>query len=164
MALKPYEQVAPEGLVFPIGGKTYAAPPISLKVGALLATAMEGGAAETLAEESRSLWQMVLGPVYDEMLADDVPAEAVGRAGFCVLVDFQAGREAAERVWESGIDPEARAAKKAASRVADSTTSPSTDVDESSTKPPESTSTTTSPTRRRKSPSRGPKSSDAGVS
>lgn len=162
MALKPYEQVAPEGLVFPIGGKAYVAPPISLKLGAMLVNAMENGEADQLAEDSRSLWQMVLGKAYDEMLADDVPADAVSRAGFCVLVDFQVGRAAAERVWESGIDPELRAAEQAARRAADSITSLSMDAGESLTSQPASMSPTTSPRKPRATRSRGPKSSTSG--
>jgi hypothetical protein len=59
------------------------------------------------------------GSVYDEMLADDVPLDALARAGFAMIVDWQNDRAAAERVWESGIDPEARAAMTAAAPLDD---------------------------------------------
>jgi hypothetical protein len=107
--LEPYEDVAKEPLAFPINGKTYTPPPISAKGGIYLMRALAGDP-EVAEQPSQSLWQVLLGPVYDEMVADDVPLDALGRAGFAMLVDFQNDREAAERVWRSGIDPEAQAA------------------------------------------------------
>lgn len=136
MPLKPYEQFAAEPLAFPVGGKVYTPPVISAKTGVRLMQVLAGDLSK-LPAGRRSLWQMVLGceetcdpddapcgGVYDQMLADGAPLEALTRAGFAMLVDWQTeDRSAAERVWESGIDPEARAALAAAAR---STTLPST--------------------------------------
>lgn len=114
---KDYDEVV-EPLAFPIRGKVYTAPPVPAKFGIALVRAIAGDedALGELAGDSRSLYAALLGPAYDEMIADDVPLDALSRAGFAALVDWQAGRDAAVRVWESGIDPEARAALMAALR------------------------------------------------
>lgn len=125
MPLKSYDEIAPEALAFPIGGKVYEPPPINVRTGITLVQALSGDP-ELLAQESRSLWQMLLGATYDEMYADEVPLDAVARAGFAMLVDFQGDRAGAIRVWESGIDPEARAAITAALRTTGSTQSTGT--------------------------------------
>lgn len=142
MSLKAYEDFEPEPLAFPIRGKTYTPPPISAKTGLTLVKALAGDP-ELVNKEARSLWQLVLGPTYDEMIADDVPLDALARAGFAMLADWQADRDAAVRVWESGIDPEVRAALAAAMRDG-STTSPSTAAAGSSTRRQASTSGTNS--------------------
>lgn len=142
MQLKDYDECAEPPLAFPIRGKLYTPPPISISTGVALIRALAGDT-ELLSMESRSLWQMLLGPIYDEMVADDVPIDAVNRAGFAVLVEFQAGRDAAVKAWESGIDPEARAALAAALRVTDSTPSTGTGLARK-TRSRASTSSTTS--------------------
>jgi len=111
--LKAYEDVVNEPLAFPIGGKIYTPPPLSAQAGIYIVKALAGDP-DVANEPSRNLWQTLLGPAYDEMIADDVPMDALSRAGFAMLGDFQNNREAAVRVWESGIDPEARAALAAA--------------------------------------------------
>jgi hypothetical protein len=146
MPLKAYEQFAAEPLAFPIRGKIYTPPEIGMRTGTTLARLLAGDR-DAASTNTTSLWQLVLGctrecqpheercpadcaehagacgSVYDQMREDDVPLEAVARAGFAVLVDWQNDRDAAIRVWESGIDPEARAALAAAAR---STIQPST--------------------------------------
>lgn len=115
MPFKAFEEFAEEPIRLPVQGKVYEVPPIGAKLGLLLARALEGDK-KAVAEIGRgdSFWGKMLGPVYQQMVADDVPMEVIGRAGFAVMADFQYDREAAERVWESGLDPEARAALMAA--------------------------------------------------
>lgn len=129
MALKPYEEIAAEPLAFPIGGKTYTPPPIGAKSGIYLMRAFTGDP-EVAADTSQSLWQVLLGPAYDEMVADDVPLDAIARAGFAALVDWQGDRARAAEVWESGANVEATAALWAS--IASQSSAPAA----TSTKPP----------------------------
>lgn len=117
MPLKAFEDFGPEPLGFPIGGKVYTAPLIGMREGIRLQEAIEGRAKDDLEDQPPEvLWRLVLGPVWDEMMTDNVPVEAASRAALTALADFQYGRAVAERVWESGIDPEALAASTAANR------------------------------------------------
>jgi hypothetical protein len=78
--------------------------------------------------------------VYDEMVADNVPALALSRAVLTALSDFRLGREIAEQVWESGLSPEALAPKGAKAEQ----TQPSSTGEESETPTRASTSGTSS--------------------
>lgn len=160
MPLKPYEEFAKEPLAFPIAGKMYTPPPVGSRLGIALVRALAGDTSG-LPDDTKSLWQLVLGGAYDEMVADDVPLEALARAGFATIVDFQNDREAAVKVWESGVDPEARAALMAAIR---STTQPSTRPAAASTTPRRASGTGTRKraTTRTASGSSGRKSSRNG--
>lgn len=114
MPLKAFEQVAPEPLIFPVKGKMYEIPPVGYLKGLRL-SAMLAGTDKTMSAESPDvLWEFVLGDVWAQMKADDAPMEAMNRVAFATLTDFRFGREAAEKVWESGIPPEALAAIQAA--------------------------------------------------
>lgn len=115
MPLKAYEDFAPEPLAFPIRGKTYTAPPVNMADGIRLQQVIAGKDDTLKDAEPDVLWRLVMGPAWDEMLADKVPIEAASRAALAALTDFQYGREMAERVWESGLSPEALAAPEAAS-------------------------------------------------
>lgn len=168
MPFKAYEEFAEQPIQFPVGGKVYTVPPISAKLGILLASALNGDAHATKTlGQGQSLWAKLLGPVYNEMLADDVPIEVVGRAGFAVLCDFQYDREAAERVWETNIDPEARAAMAAAIRdpkMATASLRSLSTAAASRTPSPASSSGTSSrtPARKRANRSAGKSSSTSG--
>lgn len=120
MTFKAWEEIAPEPIRLPVGGKVYEVPPIAAGLGLSLTAVVDGRDQDAAAElgKGASLWAKLLGSAYDEMLADDVPVEVIARAGFTVLADFQYDRETAERVWESGLNPEARAAIAAAAREA----------------------------------------------
>lgn len=114
MPLKAYEEIAGELLAFPIGGKLYTVRAKGINDGRRLSGVL-AGTEPTLAEMSGDdLWKLALGPVWDEMLADDVPAEAVAKAGFAALADHQYGRETAIAIWETDGSPEALAARVAA--------------------------------------------------
>lgn len=148
MPFRDYSEFAKPPIVLPVNGKTYTLPPIGAQLGILLLSAINGDrhATQTLGT-SMSLWRQVLGPVYDEMLADNVPLDVVARAGFTAMADFQYDRATAERVWESELNPEAAAALAAATREPRkaSQQSPSTAA-ASKTPSPASTTGTTSPT------------------
>ena len=107
MPLKAYEEIAPEPLAFPIGGKVYTVPPIGFQTGLRLTEMIQAGPQSRTAETAEDLWKMILGTAYEEMKTDNVPGDALARAGFAALTDFQFGRDAAEAVWESGADPKA---------------------------------------------------------
>ena len=59
----------------------------------------------------------LLGPVYDKMVADGVPYEALVMAGQVATHDFLYGRAAAEAYWNSGGDPKAVAETLPAANV-----------------------------------------------
>lgn len=116
--MRDYDELVTK-LELPIGGKVYVVPPVSLRVGLQLIAARTNP--ELAGETELDLWKLVLGPVYQQMLDDDLPVDAVRRAGQTALADYQGGREVAERVWEAGIDPEFQAAVAAAALTASTT-------------------------------------------
>jgi hypothetical protein len=121
MPMRPYEEFAKEPLQFPIAGKTYTVPPLGAQNGLQLVRWMTGDDTDAPA---RSLFQVALGTAFDQMVDDNVPLEALARAGYAAIVDWQQDRDAAVKVWEGGIPPEAQAALMAA--LSGQTTQPST--------------------------------------
>jgi hypothetical protein len=109
MPLKAYEEFAQEPLAFPIGGKVYTVPPLGFTTGIRLQRVLAGEDDSLNDAPAEEGWRLVLGPVWDQMIADEVPMEAMVRAAFAAMTDFQFGREQAERVWEAGLDPKALA-------------------------------------------------------
>lgn len=151
MPLKAYEEFAQEPLTFPIAGKNYVTPPLGFTDGILLQRIIAGEDDSLTDAPAEDGWKLILGSAFDEMVADKVPMEAVARAGFAAMTDFQFGREQAEMVWESGIDPKALAAsiRAASQRVTDSTQSPSTGEATKTLQPGSSTGTTSRKTTKR---------------
>ena len=113
MALRAYEEIAPEPLAFPIGGKVYVVGSPGYKTGLKLQELVSGemDAEAEFGDDPEGLFRLILGPVFDQMKTDNVPGEALARAAFTCLTDYKFGRAAAEQVWESGIDPKALAQK-----------------------------------------------------
>lgn len=95
------------GLVFPYGGKEYAAPEITIEMGMRLNGITNEGQESGLS--SVELVKDLLGPVYDEMVADRVPLAFLNRVFAAIVADFQYGREYANVLWETGGDPKAMA-------------------------------------------------------
>ena len=159
MPLKAYEEFSQEPLTFPIAGKQYVVPPLGFTDGILLQRIIAGEDAALEQAPAEEGWKLILGSAFDEMVADKVPLEAIARAGFAAMTDFQFGREQAERVWESGIDPKALAASIQAAHKAltDSTQSSSTGV-ESRTQSRASSTGTTSPKTTKRTAGKGGKS------
>lgn len=113
MALKPWEEIAPEPLAFPIAGRTFTVKPLSYKDGLRVEALFASEKVEITNEE---LWRLGLGDTFDEMVEAGVPPAAVARAGMAAITDYQRGRAAAELIWESGLNPEALAAAATAAK------------------------------------------------
>lgn len=141
--MKSWEDVAPEPLSFPIGGKTYTVPELGYRAMLTVQKIRAGESTEYDDAKPEDTWRLVMGAAWDEMTADDVPGEAIGRAGLATLAYFEQGIETAEAIWESGVDPKALAAA-ILSRTAP--TQPSSTGEASATPSPESSTGTSSPT------------------
>jgi hypothetical protein len=162
---KSWEEIAPEPFAIEIRGKRYEFPVVGAKLGLLLLASFDGdeAAIAEVGTTGRDLWRRLLGPVYDALVADDVPYAVISRAGFTAAADFRYGRDSAERIWESGLNPEAQAALVAAAQTAattspkGSTPSPSS-AEAPATQSPASTSGTRSQTttRRTSTPTKKP--------
>lgn len=151
MPLKAYEEFAQEPLRFPIGNKVYEVPPLGFEDGIKLHRIIDR--TESAPETPEELWRIVMGDVFDEMVADKVPFLALQRAGFTAITDFQFGRAAAETVWESGLDPKALIGEASPPTPPDSM--PSSDsVAESETPKRASTTGTRSQTTRKRTPAK----------
>lgn len=138
MALKPWDEVGPGPLAFPIKGHTYVLAD-SYKTGLRVHNLVkdpDGLKGKT----TEDLWRLALGDLYDEMVKADVPPEALARAGITALTFYQYGRAAAEFVWENDLDPEALAA--AAAQVTKGQTGSSSTGGARKTRSPGSTSGT----------------------
>src|SRR5690348_8444065 len=152
MPLKAYEEFAQEPLTFPISGKSYVVPPLGFTDGIRLQRVLAGEDESLNNAPAEDGWRLVLGSAFDEMVADKVPLEAIARAGFTAMTDFQFGREQAERVWEAGLDPKALAEAVTAAREAldkDSTPSSSTGAASGTRKRASSTGTSSRTTTKR---------------
>lgn len=120
MAAKPWKMVP---LVLPAGDKEYTVQPVDYETGlSLLATGTSKSPIKRNTED-RELFKLVMGPAWDEMLADGQPYPVVFRAGMATVqyqtalvsgLDCEQAVTLAEAVWESGLDPEAVAAALAA--------------------------------------------------
>ena len=152
MALRPYEELVGP-LIVPVRGKEYPLPAVSMTDGLRIHAAGSGGGSISIVE----LTEIILGDTKQVMLDDGIPPAVIDRALWAGLADFQAGREAAEQVWEHGV-PKAVMEEMGKILEAVMQTPPAA---ESTTKPPASGNTTTA--RKAKAPaSRGRKSSPTG--
>lgn len=106
--LKEYDEFSQGPLIFPIRGKKYAAPEISIELGFRLSGITTGQSDQDM--PSLDMYKLLLGPVWDEMEADGVPLDAASRAALTTLNDFLYGRDYAIAFWETGLDPKATAA------------------------------------------------------
>ncbi len=157
MKLAPYRSHR-EPIEFPSpdGSKTYSPPPVGISDSIRLNLAFEDPASALTDAEFRT---MLLGPVWDEMLADNVPDEYAARVLLATAAGFRRGPDELARIWNEGPDvPKAPTTATTSSQPTptDSTGSPNTAA-APETPTPASTSTTTnsrpaSP-RSRKAPS-----------
>lgn len=108
--MKSWEDVAPEPLAFPIGAKTYTVPDLDYRAMLTMQKIRAGESTEYDDAPPEVTWRLVMGDAFDQMVNDNVPAEAIGRAGLATLAYFEQGIETAEAIWESGVDPKALAA------------------------------------------------------
>lgn len=144
MPLKAFEEFAQEPLAFPVGGKVYTVEPIGWEDGVRL-TALLDGTEEMPDADTQN--RLLMGDTLAQMVADKVPAVAISRALLTCLTDFRLGRDAAERVWEAGLTPEALAPKGA---EPDST--PSSSTDEAAKTPTRASGTGTRTSQKKSSP------------
>ncbi len=105
--LKDFEEFLEEPLILPIGGKKYTVPPVDAVSGVRLSETLFAAQTDTSnpdVEDDTELdiYKQTLGAAYDEMIADNVPFPALMRAGKTAMYDFIAGREVAERYWNTG--------------------------------------------------------------
>lgn len=135
MALTPYSQLMQPLLVLPIDETTnITLPKVSAENGFRLNGIIDGKDEAFLDEGSEELFKLVLGPLFDELVADPrIDAELIARISYTALADFRFGRTFAEATWETGGDPKAlpawlasrapnRAAKRSTARAAAPTT------------------------------------------
>lgn len=143
MSLTEFEEFIQEPMVFRVNGKSYTVPPVGIVNGLVLAGALAGREEQITDKRPDALWRLVLtSELWEQLIEDGVSAVAAARMGMTALADFNNGREVALELWNSGIDPEARAAQWAATQTATT----SSDA-ESTTPKPDSTSGTKTQTR-----------------
>jgi hypothetical protein len=126
MAFEALGDLLDESLRLPIDGRTYTIPAPSAQTGLrvqaivqVAATAAGGGEVDEQAlgdAAEMDLYRDLLGPAYDDMLADNVSWPALKHAARTVIVWIVQDVEAAERVWASGGDPSLLAPNREASR------------------------------------------------
>jgi hypothetical protein len=105
--LSAYETFAEKPLAFPINGKTYTLPPVGIEAGIEFAGIMSGKNKAWAKKEGVELFKLVLGPMWDQMIADGVPLDAATRVAMTAIADHQYGRDIAIIAWETGADPKA---------------------------------------------------------
>lgn len=105
--MKSWDDVEKDRLEFPLAGKVYTIPELPYQSMLTLEKAKAGEATYLDDADASETWRIVMGHVYDDMVADNVPGEALMRAGLATLAFFEFGRETAEAIWETGIDPKA---------------------------------------------------------
>jgi hypothetical protein len=108
--VKSWEDVAPEEWAFDIRGKRYVVPELPYTAMLTVQKIKAGEATELDDAKPEDSWRLIMGSAWDEMAADNLPAEAMSRAGLATLAYFEQGRPVAEAIWENGIDPKALAA------------------------------------------------------
>lgn len=144
---KDVAEFVDDELELPIKGKVYRVPPVDALVGLrlqrlLLLARLSAQGVELSPEDAAELelddnsqaelYKQLLGPVYDEMLADGVSYPHLERAGNTAVAFFVGGMEAAEAAWSEVAPgkpepkrPQDRRPRKAAtSRSGSTTTAP----------------------------------------
>jgi len=115
MVLKAFTEYTqpPIEVQYEPGGKVYRIPAVTIEGGAILraqAADPAGFLEQHRDKPEHWLYRLILGPVWDEMVADGVSELFAVRVYLTALTDHMAGREAAERMFAEGVDPLALAA------------------------------------------------------
>lgn len=137
MAFKdPRRDAADEGFTLPIGGVSYRIPPLSADIGPtaqhIIDTMLKAGRAESQGEEfdqsellddmlERDLYERVLGPAYEDMVADGATWPEVKRAAICSMAYGCYGADLAELIWNGEGKAPNRADRRATARTASAT-------------------------------------------
>ncbi|PCN47011.1 hypothetical protein Csp2054_14305 [Curtobacterium sp. 'Ferrero'] len=136
MTFRDYYELA-DPLVLPIRGKGYEIPPATAsavvryrKYQGLIERLQAGEEGVVITDADRitddEYQRMFLGSALDEMRADGIHPGVIEHAATTAMGDAMAGREVAERMWNS-IDPKASKPEPTPAPETDSTPSPSTD-------------------------------------
>jgi hypothetical protein len=104
MTFEDYQQVA-DFLTLPINGKKYRIRPVGMADGVRFKAVRSGELDEIIDDVEFN--RIFLGDSYHEMVADNVPKDALERASLTALADFEIGRGTAEIIWKTGGSPKA---------------------------------------------------------
>jgi hypothetical protein len=104
VSFKDLEQFI-EPLILPIRGKEYRIPPLGSIDGMKLSEHLANPAESAMTNVE--FQTLMLGDVYEQMIADNLPPAYIARAALTALADIQGSRGAAEVMWETGGDPKA---------------------------------------------------------
>ncbi|KUF19590.1 DUF7426 family protein [Streptomyces silvensis] len=115
MAFEALDELLDETLTLPIGGRRYTIPAPSADTGLRVQTIVQAAAVaasggqvdeQALGDAAEGdLYRDLLGPAYDEMLANGVTWPALKHAARTAIAWVVQDKAAAERVWSSGGDP-----------------------------------------------------------
>jgi hypothetical protein len=110
MVLKAFTEYTqpPLEVQYEPGGKVYRIPPVTIEGGAIIraqAADPAGFLDQHAGKPEDWLYRLILGPVWDEMVADGVPEVFAVRVYLTALTDHLNGRDAAEKIFAEGIDP-----------------------------------------------------------
>lgn len=131
MAFKDLDEFFDDSLKLPVGGKTYVIPGPSAETGLWCQRRMIAAqrnkrrqdAGQPIEDdgldddEEADLYQRCLGPVYDQMIADDVAWNKIKHCGITAYLWCAGNVVAAEQYWESDPEALARAQNRAARRA-----------------------------------------------
>lgn len=105
-----------DSITLPIGGRDYVIPSVPGKDGLWAQRLLEevdrakkagdADAGKLDDGDERMLYQRMLGPVFDEMLADDVKWQRISHAAMTVFFWTTSSRETAVKYWKAGGSPE----------------------------------------------------------
>lgn len=110
MALEEVGAWLDSGLILPINGKKYQVPEPNAELGLRLEVLMNSANRETdryrqvlSDQEEHDLYSELLGPAYDEMIADGVSYPVMKLAATTAMIHFVISAEAAEVTWNQGV-------------------------------------------------------------
>lgn len=125
MPFRDYDDFTNASLRLPIKGKTYTIPSPNAATGLLCQRLLAMGASAALGVEAdddtvdailsdddeKDLYTRLLGPAWDEMIADEIPWMIMQHAGTTAMVWVVQGWAAAEEYWnrQGGPDPKDQA-------------------------------------------------------
>lgn len=135
--------------------KTYSVPPVDAETWTWLSVRFNARDDEEVDDAGETaLWQRCLGPVYGQLVEDKASWEQIRRCGLTALAWHVQGEEHAMTVWVGGV-PKRQSTSE--------TSTPAETPEEGPSTPTPASETGTTPTRKRR-PSPGQTSSNAGTS